>query len=403
MQTLQTEILVIGGGSTGVGVLRDLAMRGFDAILVEKNQLNEGTTGRYHGLLHSGGRYAVSDPEAARECIQENRILRTIMGHALDDTGGFFVTAPGDDTDFIDTWLAGCADNGVPTQAVPIAQMLKEEPALNPKISHAFWVPDAASYSGKATDATVASAYEYGGQVLARHEVGKLLRDNGRVTGAVCRDLEAQSDITIYADMVINATGAVANRIAALAGIEVSIIPGKGSMVAVGHLPLNTVVNRLRPSGDGDIIVPLYGEAAVGTTDSEIENPEEFGVTAREIELMLQAGEEVMPGFACAPNMRAWAGVRPLFPADGSGGAQEGGNNRMVSRSHALLDHAARDGVDGFVTITGGKWTTHRLMAEQTVDLVCQKLGVERPCRTHLEELPVPESEKFAVTMTAYR
>ncbi|MGD8751404.1 MAG: FAD-dependent oxidoreductase, partial [Anaerolineales bacterium] len=94
MKKLQTEVLVIGGGATGTGVLRDLAMRGFDAVLVEKRDLTNGTTGRFHGLLHSGGRYVVKDPPAARECIEENRILRRIMPHCLEDTGGFFVITP---------------------------------------------------------------------------------------------------------------------------------------------------------------------------------------------------------------------------------------------------------------------------------------------------------------------
>ena len=88
MRTLQTEVLVIGGGATGSGVVADLALRGFKSILVEKRDLAHGTTGRYHGLLHSGGRYVVKDPKAAVECIEENLILRKIMPHALEDTGG---------------------------------------------------------------------------------------------------------------------------------------------------------------------------------------------------------------------------------------------------------------------------------------------------------------------------
>ncbi|HIP73421.1 MAG TPA: FAD-dependent oxidoreductase, partial [Anaerolineae bacterium] len=91
MRTIQTEVLVIGGGATGTGVLADLALRGFKAVLVEKRDLTHGTTGRYHGLLHSGGRYVVKDPKAATECIEENVILRRIMPHCIGNTGGFFV------------------------------------------------------------------------------------------------------------------------------------------------------------------------------------------------------------------------------------------------------------------------------------------------------------------------
>src|SRR6266550_4662424 len=90
------DAVVIGGGATGAGVLRDLARRGLRTLLVERSDLGTGTSGRYHGLLHSGGRYVARDPDAARECIAENRILRRIGAFAIEDTGGYFVATPDD-------------------------------------------------------------------------------------------------------------------------------------------------------------------------------------------------------------------------------------------------------------------------------------------------------------------
>lgn len=383
MGTLETQLLVIGGGSTGTGVARDAAMRGYDVILVERFGISDGTTRRYHGLLHSGARYVVSDPEAARECVVENRILRRIMPHGLDDTGGFFVVAPGDDPAFIETFLAGAKACGLAVEDVPVAQMLKEEPALNPAISHCFWVSDGVGYGYIATSVTARSAADYGARILPHHAVVELLVDNSRVTGAVVHNGRGEAT-TIQAQMVVNASGPLAAAIAHMASVPIDIVPGKGTMVAVDHIPLRTVVNRCRYPTDGDIVVPKQGEAIIGTTDIEIRDPDEFGVTAAEIEQMLAAGEEILPGFRTSPRLRAWAGVRPLFPAE-TGPVEA--DPRSVSRTHALLDHASRDGIDGFLTITGGKWTTHRLMAEQTVDLIGAKFGEIRPCRTHLEVL----------------
>src|SRR6188472_341555 len=96
------DVLIVGGGSTGAGVARDAAMRGLSTVLVERRDLAEGTTGRFHGLLHSGGRYVVRDPRSARECIQENRILRRIASHCIEDTGGLFVCTPSDDPGYGD-------------------------------------------------------------------------------------------------------------------------------------------------------------------------------------------------------------------------------------------------------------------------------------------------------------
>lgn len=381
MITFETEVLVIGGGSTGTGVARDAAMRGFRTVLVERYGISDGTTRRYHGLLHSGGRYVVSDPEAARECIQENRILRRIMPHGLDDTGGFFVLTPEDDPGFVARFLEAAGVCGLPVEEVPPAYMLKEEPALNPRISRCFWVSDAVGYGYLATSVTARSAADYGATILTHHAVEEMICEGGRVLGVVCRN-ERQEKVTIMADVTVNASGPLAGRIAGLAGIDLPLVPGKGTMVAVDHIPLRTVINRCRYPADGDIVVPKRGEAIVGTTDIQVDDPDQFGVTGAEIDQMLRAGEQILPGFSNSPMMRAWAGVRPLFPA---AGAMNECDPRSVTRTHALLDHDGRDGIENFITITGGKWTTHRLMAEQTVDLVCRKVGSERPCRTHLE------------------
>src|SRR5512142_1871954 len=114
------DSIVIGGGATGAGVAVDLALRGLRVVLVERHDLSDGTSGRYHGLLHSGGRYAVTDPESARECSEENRILRRIAPHCIEDTGGFFLSTPDDDPAYADTWLAACRQCGIEVEEIPV-------------------------------------------------------------------------------------------------------------------------------------------------------------------------------------------------------------------------------------------------------------------------------------------
>ena len=112
---IQTEVLIIGGGATGVGISRDLSLRGIPSVLVEKGDFASGASGRNHGLLHSGGRYAVSDPETARECITENRILRRIAPHCIEETDGLFVSLPEDGLDFRNQFLRACEKAEIPT------------------------------------------------------------------------------------------------------------------------------------------------------------------------------------------------------------------------------------------------------------------------------------------------
>jgi len=384
MVQMQTEVLVIGGGATGTGIVRDLAMRGFKTILVEKGDLTQGTTGRYHGLLHSGGRYVVKDPRAAVECIEENRVLRKIMPQCIEDTGGFFVITPWDPIDYVPRFLAGCKTARIPVEELSRSQMLKEEPALNPQITHCFRVPDGSADSFLAADANVESARQFGARIFNYHKVIRFIQESNKVTGVVCHDLVHDQEVHIQADMVVNASGAWAGLIASLVGLTVSVVPGKGTMLAMNHRIANTVINRCKMPADGDILVPTHTVSVIGTTDIHVTDPDHFAIEPWEVDLMLEEGEKLVPGFKEMRVLRAWAGVRPLYQETALG------DTRNVTRSFVLLDHKKRDGLSGFITITGGKWTTYRKMAEVTVDLVCEKLGTQRSCRTHLEVLPQP-------------
>jgi glycerol-3-phosphate dehydrogenase len=387
--SLETEVLVIGGGSTGAGVARDAAMRGFKTVLVERKDLADGTTGRYHGLLHSGGRYAVKDQEAARECIVENVILRRIASDCIEDTGGLFVSTPSDDPAFGDSFLEGCRATGIPVEEIAAGEALRREPRLHPEISRAFTVPDAALDPWKLVWGCARSAQEHGAQIMLYHRVLGLERDGQRVSGAVVRDELTGEEARIHAEVVVNAAGAWAGQIAELAGCRVNVLPGKGIMIAMNHRLVNTVVNRCKMPADGDILVPIRTVCVIGTTDTQVANPDELEVTQGEVDEMLDEGEKLVPGFREARALRVWAGARPLFSLE------EVADTREVSRSHALLDHLERDGVEGLVTITGGKTTTFRLMAEVAVDAACAQLGVERACRTHEEPLPDSEDGRF--------
>ncbi|MGH2635852.1 MAG: FAD-dependent oxidoreductase, partial [Actinomycetota bacterium] len=181
MTRLRTEVLVVGGGSTGLGVVRDAAMRGFATTLVDRGDLATGTTGRFHGLLHSGGRYVVKDPKAAEECIHENRVLRRIAADCIEDTGGLFVTTPLDDPDYADPFMAACRAVDIPVEEIPVANALREEPRLNARISRAFAVPDASVDSWKTVWACARSAEAHGARILPYHEILRLVVDGGVV------------------------------------------------------------------------------------------------------------------------------------------------------------------------------------------------------------------------------
>ncbi len=389
MIALTTDVLVIGGGATGAGLAWDAALRGLDVILVDRADLAEGTSGRFHGLLHSGARYVVKDPPAARECIAENRILRQIAADCIEDTGGLFVTTPWDDPAYADRFAQACTETGVDCEEISIREALRQEQRLNPEISRAFRVPDASMDIWKTVWAMARGAEQRGARILTYHEVTAIRRSAAQVTGATVRDLRGDRELEIEARVTVNAAGAWAGQIASQAGIEgVRIFPGRGIMIAMNHRLVNTVVNRCDMPGDGDILVPIRTVSVIGTTDERADDPDDQTVRPADVQQMLDAGEKLVPGFREARALRVWTGVRPLFEDAKSADTE----TRDVTRAHALLDHRERDGVDGFLTITGGKVTTFRLMAAETVDMACDMLGTARPGRTATEPLPGSEA-----------
>ena len=373
MAQLQAEILVIGGGATGAGVAWDAALRGFDVVLVERGDLAEGTSGRFHGLLHSGGRYVVKDPVAAEECVVENAILRRVIPDCIEDTGGLFVTTPDDDPAYGDQFLEGCRAAALPVEELDVAEALRREPRLNPGILRAFAVPDASIDAWKTVSSLARGAAAHGARILTYHRVIDLHRSNGAVTGARVRNELTGDELDIEAGFVLNASGAWAAQILHMAGIEdVGVVPGKGIMIAMNHRLVNTVVNRCTMPADGDILVPIRTVSVIGTTDIHSTDPDEIPVTQAEVDQMLDDGERLVPGFREARALRVWAGVRPLFQDAKTAAVTD---TRDVSRTHAVVDHRVRDGVDGLLTMSGGKLTTLRLMAQDIVDAMCAQLG----------------------------
>ena len=411
MKRIETEILVIGGGATGTGIAWDAALRGFRVVLVEKRDLTHGTTGRYHGLLHSGGRYAVKDPHSAAECIAENRILRQTHTHCIEDTGGFFVATPEDDDNYPDQFKAACDQIGIPCEEISIADALKREPLMNQRARRVFVVPDGAADSFQATHSTAQAARRAGAQILNYHQAVELLVDREAhlhlrlpqvqvsrresndgdrcVVGARVHDLARGEEVEIRARMTINAAGAWSGVVARMAGLRVDVIPGKGTMLAVNHRIVNTVLNRCKMPDDGDIIVPIHTVAVIGTTDERVQDPEHLTIEPWEVELLLREGEKLVPGISRTRMVRAWAGVRPLYQEHYDGASRD------ATRDLTLLDHKSRDGVAGFLTILGGKWTTFRLMAQVTMDKACEYLDTCKPCATASTVVPGVEQGHY--------
>ena len=378
------DVIIIGGGATGAGIARDCSLRGIKALLLERSDISTGATGRNHGLLHSGARYAVTDHESAVECIRENMILRRIAAHCVEETDGLFITLPEDGLDYQARFVEACRKAGIRADVLDPEEARRLEPAANPSLIGAVRVPDGAVDPFRLTSSNILDATAHGAEIRTYTEVRELIREQDRIVGVKAYDYRTHAELEFRAQVVVNAGGIWGHGIAAKAGITVNMLPAKGALLIFGHRVNRMVLNRCRKPADADILVPGDTISLIGTTSSKIpyDQIDNMIITPDEVDLLLREGEKLSPLLARTRILRAYAGVRPLVDDDPSG--------RTVSRGIVLLDHATRDGMEGFITITGGKLMTYRLMAEWATDLICKKIGNDGKCRT--AEIPLPGS-----------
>jgi glycerol-3-phosphate dehydrogenase len=270
----------------------------------------------------------------------------------------------------------------IPTTLLPCDEALTLEPRLNPNLLSAVKVPDGAIDPFELILENAREAEGYGAKFLLHTGITSLMLDRNLVKGAMARDLINGEEYSIDASCIINATGAWANQFLKLAGLHIDMALSKGSMLITNQRLNQRVINRCRPPSDADILVPNHTVSILGTTSVRSGEVEDFEVSSSEVSLLINETSKMIPAIKEARFIRAYAGIRPLFQS------KQRGDHRAISRGFVLIDHGKRDGIQNLVTIIGGKLVTYRLMAEKTSDLICQKMGVDVSCSTHLKPLP---------------
>jgi glycerol-3-phosphate dehydrogenase len=315
-------------------------------------------------------------------------------------TGGLFVKRPEDSAAYFEEKLAGCEACGIPAEVLSGDEARAVEPHLAKDVDRAISVPDGAVDPFRLVVANAASAQEHGARIETHSTVTDLLVEDGEVVG-----VEVEHDSgpgkrvhgveggreEVRADYVVNATGAWAGRIGEMAGVDIEVRPSKGVMTVMNVRQVDTVINRCRPKGDADIIVPHETTCILGTTDEEVDDPEDYPEERWEVDMMIDTLSEVVPMLAEARTIRSFWGVRPLYepPEVGSEDPTD------ITRDYFLLDHEERDGLAGMTSIVGGKFTTYRMMGEEISDHVCEQFGIDADCRT--ADVSLPGSEEFSV------
>jgi glycerol-3-phosphate dehydrogenase len=385
------DMIIVGGGATGVGSAIDAASRGYDVLLLEQSDFGKGTSSRSTKLAHGGVRYLEQgNIGLVMEALKERGLLLQNAPHIVHDLA--FVVPN------YDWWeapfyglglklyqlLAGKYGFGT-SRILSREETLEHLPTLNPEGLRG----GAVYYDGQFDDARllihmVATAFEQGATLLNYVEVTGLTKDAaGFVNGIVARDAETGDEFRATARVVVNATGAFADQLRRRAEVEAEpmIVPSQGIHLVFDASFLRGESAVLVPhTSDGRVLfaIPWHGHTLVGTTDTSVETATlEPVAMEQEIEFVLAtAGRYLTKAPTRDDVLSVFAGIRPLVRA--SAGKAGVPNTAALSRDHVI--HIDRSGL---ITVCGGKWTTYRHMAEDCVDQAATLAQLpERPCVT---------------------
>lgn len=376
------DMLVIGGGATGVGVAVDAAARGFDVLLLEQSDFGKGTSSRSTKLVHGGVRYLEQGNFAlVMEALRERGLLRRNAPHLVHDLAfivprykwweGFFYGAG---LKFYNL-LSGKYGFG-PSLVLSRDDALERLPTLRAEgLRGGVLYHDGQFDDARLLINLVATAAEQGATLVNYAQVTSLLRDGaGHVAGVVAHDLESGQELQARARIVINATGAFCDGVRRLVdpGAAPLVAPSQGVHVVLPatFLPGHTALMVPRTS-DGRVMfaIPWHGHTLVGTTDTPIAQASlEPQAHEEEIDFLLgTAGQYLSRVPARADILSVFVGIRPLVRRDNAR------NTAALSRDHTIHVEPS-----GMLTITGGKWTTYRNMAEDCVNHASTLAGLPR-------------------------
>lgn len=386
------DMVIIGGGASGVGVAVDAASRGYDVLLLEQHDFGKGTSSRSTKLVHGGVRYLEQgNISLVMEALQERGLLRQNAPHLVHDLAFVVPSYTWWESPFygfglkVYNMLSGRYRFG-PTSRLSREETLERLPTIKTEGLKGGVV----YYDGQFDDSRllinlVSTAAEQGATLLNYVEVTGLHRDaDGFINGVAARDQESGREFSVQARVVVNATGVFCDRIRHM------VDPGASRLVAPSQ-GIHLVFDRSFLPGDSAIMVPhtsdgrvlfaipWHDHTLVGTTDVSLdETPLEPRATDHEIRFILEtAGRYLERPPTRADILSVFAGIRPLVRAT------DGKNTASLSREHTIhIDNS------GLLTLTGGKWTTYRNMAEDCVNQAATLAQLdERPCVTR--KLPI--------------
>lgn len=371
------NILVIGAGSSGIFTSIELARRGFGVKLIDRGMAGSGTSMRFHGLLHSGARYAVVDSASAIECRKESLRILEAAPHCVEQTGGLFVALDREEEEYgeqLATELRRCS---IPYHYNDSEETLKTEHNLNTAARCSLSVQDNVLKGGMFIACSILTAVNLGVDFLPFTELEGAEFEGRCVRAVRTRNVLSGRNEKVEADFVINCAGPWVGETSELLGNKIEILPAAGIMSVVGRRLSMRVLNRMRRPSDGDILVPYGSRTIAGTTAAVSYDVSSFDIDEDDVQLLKEEAATMVPLVSQLGFTRSYASFRPLLKDDSSSDA------RRVSRDFRIVRDESK--VENLVTVVGGKMTTCMLVGENAANAVLEAIGSSAGAREPLK------------------
>lgn len=401
------DVIVIGGGVNGTGVLRDLALRGVKAALFERNDLAFGASGNSSGMIHGGPRYLTMNPDVTYASCLDSGYIQNIAPHLLFRAPILMPVsrhvAARQELDLLDAFFDVYdryqpLKRGKPHTRLKGDDLKALEPGLRGDFEGAVTFDEWGIDGVRLCVANARDAANHGADVFVPYSVSRLLQDErGAISGVDAVHRVTGQSIRVHADIVVNATGAWGPLTTALGKLPehaLRLRPGKGIHLYFDRRLSNYAVMVKAVDGRRVFIEPWQNTSVIGTTDDDYYGDlDNVFATTDEARYLLEAIARVFPIVNQARLIGTYAGVRPTLYAWGK-------TEDSLSREHEIVDHG-RQGAQGLFSMIGGKLASYRIFAEEMTDRVCQTLGKSVRCTTMSAKLPGGEEQVSAHDIAA--
>lgn len=390
------DVIIVGGGINGVGIVRDASMRGLKCLLLEKNDFSAGTSGGSSGMIHGGPRYMLGDIEVTKLACLDSGFIQKVAPHLLFRIPFLYPVYVHENQtlwqaqlhlEAVESFFTAYdkfvpLKNGKPHTRLSKDDVLKIEPHLPPHnllgaVTFDEWGIDVP----RLCIANVLSAEQYGARILNHTEVIKVNCVDQRFESVTFKNKLTNETETAQGRYLVNATGPWAMSFAKKMGLSVKLRPGKGIHLVYDRRLFNMAIVTQALDGREMFIMPYENTTIVATTDDDyFGDLDDQVVTQDEIHYLEEAIIKIFPQIKNSRLIYAYSGVRPTL-------YERLKSESSLSREHEIIDHGQTDQAHNIFTLTGGKLASYRIIAEEVVNLVAQRLGNTTPCRTHTEFL----------------